>query len=185
MNAVATQSIVGTWNIDPTHSAVEFTAKHMMITKVRGRFGKVEGSVTLPSEDIQTASVDVKIDAASIDTRTGQRDDHLKSGDFLDVANYPQITFRSRRVEGSLEGSDLKVIGDLEIRGTSREVELDVEFEGHGLDPWGGERISFSADTKIDRREFGLTWNQALETGGVLVGNDIRIHLDIQLVKQA
>lgn len=186
MSATATQNVTGTWNIDPSHSTVEFTAKHMMITKVKGRFGTVEGSATLPSEDITTATVEVKIDAASIDTRTDQRDEHLRSADFLDVENFPAITFRSTRVEGDLEsGADLKVIGDLEIRGTSREVTLDVEYEGHGMDPWGGERISFSAETKIDRRDYGLTWNQALEAGGVLVGNEIKIELDVQLVKQA
>lgn len=186
MTTTAAQTVTGTWTIDPTHSTVEFTAKHMMITKVKGRFGVVEGTVRLPSEDVETAAVEVNIDAASIDTRTDQRDGHLRSGDFLDVENYPTITFRSRRVEGTLApGGDLKVVGDLTIRGTSHEVTLDVEYEGHGLDPWGGERISFSAETKIDRRDYGLTWNQALETGGVLVGNEIRIELDVQLVKES
>lgn len=173
-----------TWNIDPAHSQVAFTVKHMMITKVRGRFTDLEGRITIDEEAPRTSGVEVTIDAASIDTREEDRDEHLRSGDFLDVENHPELTFRSTRIEGlSLEeGAEFKVIGDLTIRGTTKEVELDARFEGRGQDPWGNERVAFSADTSIDRREFGLEWNQALETGGVLVGHEVKIHLEAQAV---
>lgn len=176
-----------TWTLDPTHSLVEFSAKHMMITTVKGRFDDVEGSIVVDEENPDRSRVEVEIGAASIDTRTEQRDDHLRSADFLDVENHPKITFRSTRVEGAYAkpGDRFKVAGDLTIRGTTREVVLDVTFEGAGQDPWGGQRASFSAQSKIDRRDFGLTWNQALEAGGVLVSNEIKISLEVQAVKQA
>lgn len=175
-----------TWAIDSAHSQVEFTVKHMMITKVRGRFGELEGAIVLDNETPANSRVEVEIDASSIDTREPNRDEHLRSGDFLDVEHHPKLTFRSTRVEGlELEdGSGFTVVGELTIRGTTKEVELDARFEGQGQDPWGGERVAFSADTAIDRRDFGLTWNQALETGGVLVGNQVRIHLEAQAVAQ-
>lgn len=176
-----------TWRIDPQHTLVEFTAKHMMITNVRGRFANVEGSIQIDGENPNDSSVSVELDAASIDTRVEQRDQHLRSADFLDVENYPKVVFRSTKVEGaSLEpGQSFRVTGELTIRGTTREVVLDATYEGRGRDPWGGERVSFSADTKIDRRDFGLTWNAALETGGVLVGNDLRIHIEVQAVLES
>ena len=172
------------WKIDPAHTLVEFTAKHMMIANVRGRFVNVEGKIDVDEAQPGRSSVVVEIDAASIDTRTEQRDQHLRSADFLDVENNPKVTFRSTKVEGaSLEaGKSFRVTGDLTIRGTTREVVLDATFEGRGRDPWGGERVGFSADTKIDRRDFGLTWNAALEAGGVLVGNEIRIHIEAEAV---
>ena len=172
------------WNIDSSHSQVEFTVKHMMITKVRGRFADVEGAIMLDESSPADSSVKVEIDAASIDTREEDRDAHLRSGDFLNVEEYPTLTFESRRVEGLEleEGAGFKVIGDLTIRGTTKEVELDATFEGRGQDPWGNQRVAFSADTTIDRRDFGLTWNQALETGGVLVGHEVQIHLEAQAV---
>jgi len=159
----------------------------MMITTVKGRFDDVEGSIVVDEENPDRSRVEVEIGAASIDTRTEQRDDHLRSADFLDVENHPKITFRSTRVEGAYAkpGDRFKVAGDLTIRGTTREVVLDVTFEGAGQDPWGGQRASFSAQSKIDRRDFGLTWNQALEAGGVLVSNEIKISLEVQAVKQA
>jgi polyisoprenoid-binding protein YceI len=159
----------------------------MMITNVRGRFSNVEGSIVVDNENPNDSSVSVELDAASIDTRVEQRDQHLRSADFLDVENYPKVTFRSTRVEGaSFEaGASFRVAGDLTIRGTTREVVLDATSEGRGRDPWGGERVSFSADTKIDRRDFGLTWNAALEAGGVLVGNDLRLHIEAQAVREA
>ncbi len=140
----------------------------------------------LDAGDPSRSSVEVEVDTASIDTGVEQRDGHLRSADFLDVESHPVLTFRSRRVEGASleEGSRFRVVGDLTIRGTTREVVLDATYEGRGRDPWGGERASFSATTKIDRREFGLTWNQALETGGILVGNEIKISLEVQAVKQ-
>ena len=174
-----------TWTIDAAHSAAEFSAKHMMITTVRGRIADVQGTLTLDETDLNRSSVEVELGAASIDTRSEQRDGHLRSGDFLDVEQFPTITFRSRRIEGAAarEGARFRVAGELTIRGVTREVELDATYEGRGRDPWGGERVSFSAETKIDRRDFGLTWNAALETGGVLVSNEIRIHIEVQAVR--
>ena len=174
-----------TWSIDPAHSLAEFSAKHMMITTVKGRFGAVNGTIAIDGRDPDRSSVEVEIDAASIDTNNEQRDQHLRSEDFLDVAKYPTVTFRSKRVEGAYAeaGDQFTVAGDLTIRGTTREVTLDATFEGTGTDPWGGERASFSAETKIDRRDFGLVWNQTLEAGGVLVSNQIRLSLEVQAVK--
>jgi len=175
------------WNIDPAHSLVEFSAKHMMITTVKGRFGGVSGTVTIDEKNPASSGAAVEIDAATIDTREPQREAHLRSPDFLDVERFPTIAFESTRIEGGYAnpGDRFRLIGNLTIRGTTREVTLDATYEGRGRDPWGGERASFSADTKIDRRDFGLTWNQALELGGVLVGNDIRILLEVQAVKTA
>lgn len=174
-----------TWTLDSTHTQVEFSVKHMMFTKVRGRFAGVEGTVRLDAEHPTASSVEVEIDATSIDTRVSDRDRHLRSADFLDVESHPLITFRSRSVEGSLSepGAAFSVHGDLTIRGVTREVTLAATFEGTGTDPWGGTRAGFSAKTKIDRRDFGLTWNQALETGGVLVGHDVTIELQVQVVQ--
>lgn len=175
------------WNIDSAHSQTEFTVKHMMITKVRGLFSDLDGSIVLDEENPGNSRVNVEIDAASIDTRQEDRDAHLRSEDFLDVESYPKLTFESKRVEGLdlEEGTSFKVIGDLTIRGTTKEVELDATFEGRGQDPWGNQRVAFSADTSIDRREFGLTWNQTLETGGVLVGQEVKIHLEAQAVAES
>jgi len=180
-----TQAAVGstTWKIDPAHTTVEFSAKHLMITTVKGRFSDVEGEIVISDADPSKSSVSATLKSASIDTRTSQRDDHLRSADFLDAANYPEITFRSTRIAG--DKSEFKVTGNLTIRGVTREVTLDVTNEGSTKDPWGGDRIAFSATTKIDRRDFGLTWNQAIEAGGVLVGNDVKISIDVQAVKQA
>ncbi|HET7553736.1 MAG TPA: YceI family protein [Gemmatimonadaceae bacterium] len=176
-----------TWKIDPAHTLVEFTAKHMMITNVRGRFASLEGSIEIDENNPNDSSVTVELDASSIDTRVEQRDQHLRSADFLDVESFPKVTFRSTSVEGASfeQGESFRVMGDLTIRGTTREVVLDATFEGRGRDPWGGERVSFSADTKIDRRDFGLTWNAALETGGVLVGNEVKIHIEAQAVLES
>jgi polyisoprenoid-binding protein YceI len=174
------------WTIDAAHTLVEFSAKHMMITTVKGRFGAVKGTITADLRNPDNSHVEAEIDAASLDTRTEQRDQHLKSADFLNVEQYPTITFKSTRVQGAYarEGDEFKVTGDLTIRGMTRPVTLDCTFDGTNKDPWGGERAGFSASTKIDRREWGLTWNQALETGGILVGNDIKISLEVQAVRQ-
>jgi polyisoprenoid-binding protein YceI len=173
-----------TWNIDPAHTEVGFEVKHLMISKVRGRFGAVTGTIELDAADPSRSTVTAEIDVTSIDTRQEQRDAHLRSADFFDVENFPSITFRSRGVEAAGEGR-YRVTGDLTIRGVTREVALDTTDEGRGRDPWGGERAAFSASLVIDRRDFGLTWNQALETGGLLVANDVRITLDVQAVKAA
>ncbi|HUP21218.1 MAG TPA: YceI family protein [Gemmatimonadota bacterium] len=175
-----------TWKIDPAHSTIGFSARHMMITRVRGRFTDVEGVIRMDADDPASSSVEVDIDAASIDTDVEDRDAHLRSEDFLDVEKHPRITFRSSRVAGATDepGSEFRVVGDLTIAGTTREVTLDATFEGEGRDPWGGTRTAFSATTEIDRRDFGLTWNQALETGGILVGHDVTIDLQVQAVKE-
>ena len=174
-----------TWQIDKAHTQVEFGVKHMMFTTVKGRFTEVEGSIMVDEENPDESAVMVELDASSIDTASPERDKHLRSEDFFDVGKHPKITFRSTRVEGASfrEGERFKVIGDLTIRGTTREVELDATFQGRGRDPWGQEKSAFKATTKIDRHDFGLTWNQALETGGVLVGREITIEVDAQFVQ--
>jgi polyisoprenoid-binding protein YceI len=175
-----------TWTIDPAHSSVEFAVKHMMFTTVRGRFKDVKGTVVVDEQNPNNSKVDVEISATSIDTGVADRDGHLRSADFLDVENHPTLTFRSKRVEGAMksEGDRFKVVGDLTIRGTTFEVTLDCEYEGTGKDPWGGIRAGARATTKIDRRDWGLKWNQALETGGILVANEVRIEIELQAVKQ-
>lgn len=172
------------WTIDPTHTLVEFSAKHMMITTVKGRFTGVSGSVVV---DGAASTVSVDIDASTIQTGVEQRDGHLQSADFLDVGTFPQVTFRSTGIEGdpASEGASFRVNGELTIRGTTRPVTLEATFDGSGKDPWGGERASFSASTRIDRRDFGLVWNQALESGGILVGHEVRIALEVQLTRAA
>jgi len=176
-----TATATNTWKLDPSHSNVEFSAKHMMFTTVKGRFGDIEGTIEVNGDAPEAAVVNVTMKAASIDTRSEQRDGHLRSADFLDVENFPEVTFKSTKISGALDR--FKLEGELTIRGTTKPVTLDVTYEGNGIDPWGGERLGFSADAKIDRREFGLTWNQALEAGGVLVSNDIKLHIDAQLVR--
>ena len=171
-----------TWKIDPAHSNVEFSVRHLMITTVRGRFADVSGTVTSDDGDRAKGRVDVTIGTASIDTREAQRDAHLRSADFFDAETFPAMTFRSTRIEAST-GDHFTLVGDLTIRGVSKEVALDVTSEGSAKDPWGGERSGFSATTKIKRSDFGLTWNQLLEAGGVAVGDEIKITIEAQLVK--
>ena len=171
-----------TWTIDPAHSTIEFVAKHMMITTVKGRFTELEGTIVADEENLVDSSVEVTMQAASIDTRNEQRDGHLRSPDFLDVENYPEVTFRSTDISGTKD--EFKLTGDLTIRGVTRPITLDVEFGGEGKDPWGGTRASFSAHGKFDRRDFGLTWNVALETGGILVSNEVKINIEAQVVLQ-
>jgi polyisoprenoid-binding protein YceI len=175
-----------TWTIDPAHTDIGFSVKHLMFTTVRGRFADVEGEIVVDDDNPEDSTVEVVIRAASIDTRQADRDTHLRSADFFDVENHEALTFRSRRVDGGFAepGDAFRVVGDLTIRGTTKEVVLDARFEGLGGDPWGGNRTGFHAETTIDRRDFGLTWNQALETGGVVVGHAVRISLDIQAVEQ-
>jgi polyisoprenoid-binding protein YceI len=171
------------WDIDVSHSAIHFYVRHMVISKVHGRFAKWSGAIALDEADLTRSEIDVRIDAASIDTQVADRDAHLRSADFLDVATHPEITFRSKRVEK--RGDGYRVTGDLAIRGVTREVELDAEFAGLGKDPWGNTRAGFSARTSIDRRDYGLRWNAALETGGVLVGEKIEIAIEVEAVKPA
>jgi polyisoprenoid-binding protein YceI len=171
-----------TWQIDPAHTDAAFAVKHLMISTVRGHFGKVSGTVTVDENDPKSAKVDVHIETGSIDTRQPGRDEHLRSADFFDVANHPEIHFVSKRVEGDPKG-EFKLIGDLTIRGTTREITLEVTNEGIGDDPWGNLRAGFNATTKIRRGEFGLTWNQALETGGVVVGDEVKITIDAEVTR--
>lgn len=175
-----------TWQIDAAHSSVEFAVKHMMFTTVRGRFKDVKGTIEADEQNPDASTVNVKIAAASIDTGSPDRDAHLRSADFLDVENHPTLTFRSKRVEGAMkkEGDTFRVTGDLTIRGTTMEVTLECQYEGTGKDPWGGTRAGARATARIDRRDWGLKWNQALETGGILVANEVRIEVEAQAVKQ-
>ena len=168
-----------TWQIDPAHTSVGFSVKHLMIARVRGRFAGVRGTIILDESDMAKSWAQVEIDAATIDTRQTQRDAHLRSADFFEVETYPTITFRSRLVKRG-EGSRFRVVGELTIRGVTREVVLDATDEGRERDLSGVDRIAFTAAATIDRREFGLTWNQALETGGVVVGNEIAITIDLE-----
>jgi polyisoprenoid-binding protein YceI len=170
----------GTHTIDATHSNVEFAVKHMMISTVKGRFGDVSGSVTVPASG--EPKVDVTIQAASIDTRVDARDNHLKSADFFDVATYPTLRFVSTKATRTDDGYTLT--GDLTIKDVTRPVTLTVTEEGAGVDPWGNAKTAFSASGKINRTDFGLTWNAALETGGVLVSEEVKLAFDVQLVAQ-
>ena len=175
-----------TWQLDPAHSTIEFAVKHMMFTTVRGRFTTFNGTVQVDEQNPDHSRVEVTIDSASIDTGVADRDAHLRSGDFLDVEHYPDITFRTRRVDGAhkKEGDRFRVLGDLEIRGKAIPITLDATFGGVGKDPWGKQRAGFAARTEIDRRDWGLLWNQALETGGILVGNSVKIEIEAQVIAQ-
>jgi polyisoprenoid-binding protein YceI len=168
-----------TFAIDPVHSSVEFSIRHMMLSKVRGRFNTVSGTIEFPAIGVVPTSVSAVIDAASIDTRDPQRDGHLKSPDFLDVATYPNITFTSTGTS-NVNGSNFDLNGNLSIHGVTKSITLKAEHAGRTTDPWGNDRIAFAATTKISRKDFGLTWNQTLETGGLVVGEDLDITLEIQ-----
>jgi polyisoprenoid-binding protein YceI len=170
------------WDIDIGHSAIHFWVRHMVISKVHGRFAKWSGSLELDDKDLSRSSVRVQIDATSIDTQVADRDTHLKSPDFLDVAKYPEIAFQSKRIEKV--GDGLRVVGDLQLHGVTREVALEAELGGMAKDPWGNQRAGFSARASLDRKEFGLTWNAALEAGGVLVGEKVEISIELEAVKK-
>ena len=172
------------WTIDPQHTHVDFSVRHLMIATVKGRFGEVGGTVTFDPTDAREARVEVQIVAASIDTRVNDRDNHLRSADFLDVENHPTIRFTSSRVE-KLSNVRYRLTGDLTIRGVTREVPLEVELQGTVKDPWGNEKAGYSATGVINRHDFGLNWNAALETGGVVVGAEVKITLEGELIRQA
>jgi polyisoprenoid-binding protein YceI len=172
------------WEIDSSHSSVHFSVRHLVIAKVRGVFARWTGSVQVPDGDFSKATVDVTIDASSIDTGVAQRDAHLKSADFFDATEFPELHFVGKRVQPR-SGDEVDVVGDLTIKGITREVVLRVEQHGQARDPWGNVRAAFTAKTSIDRKDFGLTWNQALETGGVMVGDRVEIEAEIEAVKQA
>lgn len=173
-----------TWLIDPTHSAVTFTVRHMVVAKVRGTFRAWRGDVRLDPADLTRSDIRVAIDVSSIDTGVGDRDTHLRSADFFDVERFPEMTFQSKRIEAAAKDR-YRVLGDLTIRDVTREVTLDVELGGEAKDPWGNRRLGFSARASIDRRDFGLVWNQVLETGGVLVGDRVDIDVDLEAVEKA
>ena len=171
------------YTIDASHSAVGFAVRHMVVAKTRGRFTKFSGSFAFDAENPAASHVAVTIDVASIDTHDAQRDGHLRSPDFFDAENHKEITFKSKRVEG--KGADLKVIGDLTIRGVMHEVTLDVEYAGGGKDPWGNERAGFSTQAIVNRKEFGMVWNAALDQGGVMLGDEVTLTIDLETIKKA
>jgi polyisoprenoid-binding protein YceI len=170
------------WNIDPAHTNVEFSVRHLMISTVKGRFADIAGYVVADESDLSSVTVDVTIQAASIDTRQPDRDAHLRSPDFLDVEKFPTITFKGTHIAGD-HMSEFQLHGNLTIHGVTKPIALDVTAEGRGKDPWGGERMGYSAHAKINRTDFGLSWNQALETGGVVVGHEIKLSIDLEVIK--
>ena len=177
------QASVTTWNIDPAHTVAEFKVKHLMISNVKGHFSKVSGVLTLNAADVLKSSVEATIDASSIETRDPQRDGHLKSADFFDVENFPTLHFKSNAISIVRDG-ELAVDGDLTIHGVTRKVRFAVEGPTPPTkDPWGNTRVAISATTRINRKDFGLTWNATLETGGFLVGEDVTITLDVEFMK--
>src|SRR5580700_2864094 len=181
--AAPPQNSTTTWNIDPAHSVAEFKVKHMMIANVKGQFSKVSGALVLDESDLANSRVEASIEAVSIHTRDDQRDAHLKSADFFDVEKFPTLTFKSKGISIVKDG-ELSVEGDLTIHGVTRKVHFAVEGPTPPTkDPWGNTRVAISAITKINRKDFGLTWNAALETGGILVGDEVTISLDVEFVK--
>ena len=183
MTQTATQ--VSTWTLDTAHSQVEFGVKHMMFTTVKGQFRDFGAQLVLNEENPNESTVEVTIASASVDTAVTDRDNHLRSPDFFDAASHPKLTFRSTRIEGATlrEGERFKVYGELSIRGVTHEIALDTTYDGRGRDPYGQEKVAFTAEGKLDRHDFGLTWNQALETGGVLVGRDVKLTITAQFVR--
>jgi|SRR5579859_6728815 len=172
-----------TWNIDPAHSAAEFKVRHMMISNVKGHFAKVTGTLTLDESDLSRSRVEATVDASSLETRDAQRDAHLKSADFFDVEKFPALTFKSTSLRLVKDG-ELAVEGDLTIRDVTRKVVFSVDGPTPpAKDPWGNTRVGVSATTRISRKDFGLSWNAALESGGFLVGDDVTITLDVQFIK--
>lgn len=174
--------LMSTWQLDTTHSGVHFSVRHLMVSKVRGSFSKYSVDLAFDPANPSAGKVDVTIDAASIDTKEEKRDGHLRSPDFFDVEKYPTLTFKSSKVEAK-DAENLVVHGDLTIHGVTKPVSLAVEFAGATKDPWGNTKAGFSAHTTINRKDFGLGWNQALEAGGVLVGEKVEIHIDLELTK--
>ena len=180
-NATVSALTTGTWTVDPSHSNVGFTARHLMVTKVRGSFGAFAGAITVADDPLQS-KVEAAVEAASITTADESRDGHLKSADFFDVENFPTWTLVSTGLTAK-GGNEYTLTGDLTIKGVTKSVSFDLEFDGVATDPWGNTKAGFTAETEISRKEFGLEWNVALETGGVLVGDKVKIQLDIQAVK--
>lgn len=183
MSTTATSQTTTTWNLDPAHSAAEFKVKHLMISNVKGHFGKISGKLILDESDLSKSQVEAVIEAGSIETRDAQRDAHLKSEDFFHAEKFPTLSFKSSGIRVVGDG-ELAVEGDLTIRGVTRNVTLSVEGPTPPMkDPWGNTRVGISANTKINRKDFGLTWNAALETGGIVVGEEVTITLEAEFVK--
>jgi len=172
------------WAVDPTHSSVDFTIRHMMIAKVKGTFHTFEANIEADPQDLTTANISFSVDIASIDTRNNDRDAHLRSGDFFDAEQHPKMTFQSTNIVSKGDG-EYNVTGDLTIRGVTRPETFSVTFEGAGRDPWGNEKVGFSGTGSIKRSDFGLTYNAALETGGVLIGDEVKVSIEIEAAKQA
>lgn len=170
----------GTWNVDPSHSGLNFTVKHLMVSKVRGRFASFSGTLNIAADPLQS-SVTAQADVASVTTGDTGRDEHLRSGDFFEAEKFPTISFVSTKIEA--DGDDFVLYADLTIKGVTKNVKFELEFDGVGKDPWGNTKAGFSAEAEINRKDFGLEWNAALETGGVLVGEKVKIQLDIQASK--
>lgn len=182
MTTPTPSTVSTTWTIDPSHSVVEFSVRHMMISTVKGRFNNVQGTITDVADDPSLSSVEVQIDPASINTGDDKRDAHLKSPDFFDVERYPVMTFKSTRIEGTR--ANFTVTGDLTLKDQTRPVTLQATFNGEGQNPYGKTIASFSATTSLNRKDWGLNWNVALETGGVLVSDTIKLEMEVQAVKQ-
>ncbi|TAM56257.1 polyisoprenoid-binding protein [bacterium] len=182
MTTQATTQQDVTWKIDGAHSSADFAVRHMMISKVKGTFRVSSGTITTQAGSVIPVAIDATIDAASVNTRETDRDNHLRSGDFLDVEHFPTLTFRATRITGKGQ-SDFIMAGELTIHGVTKPVELEAEFEGQGKDPWGNERVAYSAHTKINRKDFGMEFNQVLETGGVLVGEQVEISLAVEALR--
>jgi polyisoprenoid-binding protein YceI len=181
-NTAPTVQSWSVWHIDPRHSLAEFSVRHMMLSKVRGRFTGVTGTIIDAAEDPKLSSVKAEIDVTTLITGDPQRDEHLRSPDFFDVAKYPSISFESRRISGTRE--HFTITGELTIRGQTREVTLDVTFNGVGTNPMGQSVAGFTAETRLNRKDFGLNWNMALEAGGFLVGDEARIEIELEAVRQ-
>jgi polyisoprenoid-binding protein YceI len=179
-----TETGLTTWVIDPAHTLIEFQAKHMMISTVKGRFPEVEGTIHADLENPENSTAEISIQAGTIDSRSEQRDAHLRSADFLDVENFPTITFKTSRIE-KINNEHFTVYGDLTVRGTTREVVLDTEINGFTKSPWGQEAVGITASTQLNRKDFGLNWNVALEAGGVLVSEKVKFAIEIEAIKQA
>ncbi|MEX2627047.1 MAG: YceI family protein [Ilumatobacteraceae bacterium] len=177
---ISTQLPAGTWTVDPVHTTIGFVARHMMVSKVRGTFGEFSADVTIGDDPLQS-TVSAEVQMASIDTGNADRDGHLRTNDFFDIENHPTMTLRSTGIEAKGDGDVMHA--DLTVRGVTRSVDVDLEFNGTAQDPWGGTRAGITATTTINRKDFGIEWNTALETGGVLVGDKVDLELDVQLVK--
>ena len=175
-------AVATAWKVDPSHSHVEFAVRHLMIATVKGRFGDVSGTLQGDETDLDIASIELTIPVSSIDTREAQRDAHLRSADFFETETFPEIRFRSRKI-AKAGGDTFTVDGDLTIRDVTQPITLTVVSGGRATDPWGNERVAYSTTAKINRKDFGLTWNQALETGGVLVGDEIKVSAELEFVR--